>query len=116
MSAKPRYHGNITIEMIDDFLNPFSKKKETVSKVKFAPPPVTDGQGLVDTKPNARYNKTRENNFDYVTNNRRHYEKELKETNEALSVSHMQGSHYAESSVCFAYMLENLILLSTGHS
>lgn len=90
-SSKPRYHGNITIEMIDDYFNPFlNLKKEKVSKVKFVPGPTTNGQGLpMDPRSRNIVQKTRAtndiNNFDYVIQNKRQYEREIKEERDSIA-------------------------------
>ncbi len=97
--SKSRYHGNITIEMIDDFFTPISKRKEVVSTVKFAPVSTTEGQGIIEPDPRigkrinlsygqkellkAQGESTRD--FDYVQKNKRCYEKELKENSSRLA-------------------------------
>ena len=91
----PRYHGNITLAMIDDFLNPISKKKDVISKIKFAAPPTTNGDGIVEQEaPNEHSYQTNKvdtsympfsrretaRDFDYINQQRKNYEKELKES------------------------------------
>lgn len=108
-AAKPRYHGNITIEMIDDFLNPISKKKEVVSKVKFAPSATTGGQGIIDfdsDKKNSNHSylpfhqrDNNKSNFEYVSHNKRQYEKELRETQDSYSNLHLEASFLAETAL-----------------
>ncbi len=103
-SAKSRYHGNITIEMIDDFFTPISKRKEVVSTVKFAPASTTDGQGLIEPdsrlgkltnmtygqKELLRANSESHRDFEYVQRNKRYYEKELKEESLRLAELHIE--------------------------
>lgn len=107
-NTKSRYHGNITIEMIDDFLDPISKKKDVVSKVKFAPSSTTDGHGFVKQDEthsgteirNIPFNlRDTEDNFDYVAQNKRNYEKELKDTLEVHSNLNQEASFVLENSI-----------------
>lgn len=106
--SKSRYHGNITIEMIDDFLDPISKKKDYVSKVKFAPTSSTEGQGFVKEDENQRGSAVRNipfnlrdtgDNFDYVVQNKRNYEKELQDTSSVQSNFNLEASFILENSV-----------------
>lgn len=101
-----RYAGNITIEMIDDFLNPISKKKDVVSKVKFAPPPSTTSQSFMEpTTARHRVVKADERacidkaDFEYVQKNKRMYEKELRGACNLMAKTSMEDSFLAESVV-----------------
>ena len=100
---KPRYHGNITIEMIDDYLNPFlngvQKKEERRSKVKFVPPPTTSGLGLPSEKATNIVRKSNHpelSNFDYVQQNKRQYERELKEERVSYSSKAYEFMNFPE--------------------
>jgi HrpA-like RNA helicase len=59
-----RYYGNITIEMIDDFLNPISKNKgkDQRYQIKFTPELATHGMGLIEENANNSSNSSASGN------------------------------------------------------
>jgi hypothetical protein len=87
-----RYYGDITLEMINDYLNPEREKKDkTVEILHKVPEPATNGMGLRDKNKyeddedvllsNSFFNK-RENkdNVNYAKSIRKEFERELKQS------------------------------------
>ena len=114
---RPRYAGNITMQMIDDYFNPISKNKDkttTLNQIKFTTESATNGLGLAPIDKNnqmfggksvtgsssnvivpfaERMLKDHNDNFEYVNHMRKTFENELKFS----SMQESDKSFYPES-------------------
>jgi len=104
-----RYYAEVTIDMIDDFMNPFTALKDpsriAANKMQLVPPPSTNGLGLRDEQgetddlkaPAFFCNRNNKDNREYAKQARRQFEKELIDS--AAMESNAYESHIDDRSI-----------------